>query len=543
MSRHGWAIGREVAVLALSLVLLGCGADCTPRSGPVRPNVVLVTIDTLRADHLGCYGSQTVQTPHLDRLAREGVLFERAWAQTHLTAPSHLTILSSLPLAMHGVTDNDVAPTRPVEVLPDVFARAGYRTAAFVGAKHMGPEGPLASVLRAFEVIRAPRRTSVPKRAKETNREVFRWLRGACREPFFLWIHYWDPHMPYAPPEPWDTAYYQGDPRDPRHTSMDAVTFNWFFHELGDVRARLARRAREVRALKRDLGARTRQVRQLVLYPQGLGGYVHGPEAEAHLRGRLLDVAAHLRPGLPLRRHITDWLTGIRDLEFPLAEYRGEVSYVDQEVGRLRDEIERLGISGRTAVIVTADHGESLGEHGVFFNHFGLYEPNLRVPLIVWAPGRVAPARRTDLARGLDVAPTALGLAALPVPRAMQGRDLLGGVDGTRPIVAEAMRDFQIMAFDGRWKLIRTRKDFFYLEGFAYDAGATELYDLDADPAERVNLAAAEPSIARALGRHVDRWLSMQRVVGSEAGPAAAPPPGGVPPDLRDALRALGYAE
>jgi arylsulfatase A-like enzyme len=194
MSRHGWATEWSIAFVALPLALAGCGADCTPPAGPVRPNVVLVTIDTLRADHLGCYGSQTVQTPHLDRLAREGVLFERAWAQTHLTAPSHLTILSSLPLAMHGVTDNDVAPTRPVEVLPDVFARAGYRTAAFVGAKHMGPEGPLGSVLRGFEVIRAPRRTSVPKRAEETNREVFRWLRGACGEPFFLWVHYWDPH-------------------------------------------------------------------------------------------------------------------------------------------------------------------------------------------------------------------------------------------------------------------------------------------------------------------------------------------------------------
>src|SRR5206468_8311189 len=105
--------------------------------------------------------------------------------------------------------------------------------------------------------------------------------------------------------------------------------------------------------------------------------------------------------------------------------YAGEVSYVDEQIGRLRRGLEDLGLTGRTILVVTADHGESLGEHGIYFDHFGLHDPNLRVPLIVWAPGRVPAARRSDTVRGLDVAPTILRLANLPVPPAMHGSDLL----------------------------------------------------------------------------------------------------------------------
>src|SRR5262249_55405639 len=148
--------------------------------------------------------------------------------------------------------------------LPALFAHAGYRTGAFVSAKHLGPEWTLGPLLSAgIETWKSPRRMSVPQRAAETNGEGFRWLHQGCRDPFFAWIHYWDPHMPYEPPPPWDTAYYRGDPRDPRATSMDHVALGWFFYELGGVRAALGERAADVRALKRELGMRSQAVRQL----------------------------------------------------------------------------------------------------------------------------------------------------------------------------------------------------------------------------------------------------------------------------------------
>jgi arylsulfatase A-like enzyme len=524
------------AAVLLAAVALGCGVDCTPPTGEVRTNVVLVTVDTLRADHLGCYGSTTVHTPSLDRLAAEGTLFERCWSQTHVTVPSHVTLLTSLPLAEHGVVRNDGRLAHPVDALPDAFARAGYRTAAFVSVALLGPRSAMGELLRGLEEYRAPRRASVQTRAEETNGHFFRWLRGACREPFFAWLHYYDPHMPYTPPAPFDAAYYQDDPYDPRHTSMNGVTLNFFFHELGGVSRRLAQRAAEVRRLKSELHLSSRQVRSLVLYPEGLAAHAADPDARARLRRRLTEVGDVVRRDLPYRRGLADWLTGVRDLRFPLARYAGEVSYVDAEIGRLRAELEALHLEGRTVLVVTADHGESLGEHGVYFDHFGLHEPNLRVPLIVWGPGHVAPARRTDPARGLDVAPTLLRLAGLPVPPTMQGRDLFAPGTTAEPLVAEASQGRQVMILDGPWKLILTLRDFQYVDAFGRDAGATELYDLQRDPGEAENVVRSHADVARTLAARLDSWMTVHR---DGSAPAAAPPS----PAVERSLRALGYTE
>jgi len=526
-------------VLGLAVVLAGgCHPSCTPPPGSVRPNVVLITIDTLRADHLGCYGSPVVRTPHLDRLAAEGTLFERCYAHTHVTVPSHLTILTSLPPAEHGVLTNDRQAVRPAETLPALFARAGYRTAAFVSAKHLGPEWTLGPLLTPdLEVYHAPRRMSVQARAADTNGELFRWLRGACGGPFFAWVHYWDPHMPYDPPPPFDTAYYHGDPYDPRETSMAGVTFGWFFYETGRTRRVLAERAGEVRALKRMLGTNGHQTRQLILYPNGLAEYALPSEERARVGGELAELAALLRRRLPLRAKLSDWLTGVTDIRFPLGRYAGEVSYVDQEIGRLRAEIERLGIAERTILVVTADHGESLGEHGLYFDHFGLQEANLRVPLIVWAPGRVQVGRRQDTVAGLDIAPTLLGLAGLPPSPAMRGRDLFAGDGTSEPVVAESTGGLQLMIRDGRWKLVRTVQGFYYTDSFAPRTGATELYDAEADPREQTDLAAVHADVVATLGSRLDEWLAAHHPRSDRL------PSRPVSPQQERELRALGYVE
>jgi arylsulfatase len=529
---------RSSLLVLLCAASVGCRPDCTPRPGPVRPSVVLVTIDTLRADHLGCYGNATVRTPNIDRLAREGALFERCYAQAPITVPSHLSILSSLPLAEHGLLHNGGSPARRVDVLPEIFARAGYRTAAFVGAKHLGPEGTLAPLLTSLEVYSAPRRVSAPFTAHDTNKRLFRWLRGACRDPFFAWVHYWEPHMPYVPPAPFDRTYYDGDPYDARHTSMSGVALGWFLYDLDGVRQRLAERARQVRSLKRDLGLRSAAVRQLVLYRQGLKTYAPTEEAEATLRGRLAGLGAHLRSRLPFRRHLADWLTGVRDLRFAVAQYAGEVSYVDEELGRLIDGLVRLGLQERTIVVVTADHGESLGEHGIYFDHAGLHETSLRVPLVVWAPGRVPPGRRGGVARGLDVAPTVLRLAGLGVPSEMQGRDVLAAGERSGPVISEAARGVQIMVMDGPWKLIRTLQGFYYVDAFAREAGTEELYDLGTDPGEGQNVLGQEAEVARRLRAGLDTWIAAHGA-GAENPTASAP----LAPERVRELRALGYVE
>jgi len=518
-------------LLALAaLFACGCGPDCGSSARSERTNVILVTIDTLRADHLGCYGNPTVKTPNLDALAADGAIFERCWSQTHLTVPSHMSIMTSRPLAEHGVIDNTGTGARAVPALPGIFDAAGYRTAAFVGARLVSPRGTLGSVLQGFGTWHGPERISVPFRAEETNRDVFRWLRRSCRDPFFLWVHYWDAHMPYAPPAPFDRAYFDGDPRDPSQTSMRPVVLNWFFHDLADLPRRLAREAALVRRLKTTLATNSRGVRRTLIDPSRLPADVAPPED-------LHTLAARVRRGLPYKRPLAGWLTGVTDLRFPLAQYAGEVSYVDHAIGGLRAEIERLGIVSRTAMVVTADHGESLGEHGVYFDHFGLHEADLRVPLIVWAPGRVAHARHLETATGLDVAPTVLRLAGLPPVPVMRGRDLLSPPPPDEPVVVESASGLQLGIVDGNLKLIRSLRRFHYVDAFARDAGATELYDLIADPGERDDLAARRPDVRDALARRLDAWIA------AHPGAAVAAPPRDVSPDKMRELRALGYVE
>jgi len=525
---------RDVGLLPLLIAVaaLGCRPDCAKDPGETRPNVVLVTIDTLRADHLGCYGNSTVSTPNLNRLAAEGALFLRAYAQTHMTVPSHLSIFSSLPMARHGVLTNGGVPPRPVEVLlPDLLARAGYRTAAFVSARHLGPGGPLGVALGgSFEVYRSTAGWYEPLRGDETTERFSRWLRKSCRAPFFAWIHYWDPHMPYAPPSPFDTMYYRGNPSDARHTSLVGVPLRWSLYDLDRLRHVLAAEGEQVRALKREFGLPSRVVKELLLRPEELQAYADGRGPQP--RRRLGALAQAVKAKLPLHPPTAGWLTGIRDLRFPLARYAGEVSYVDAEIGRLVAELARLDLADRTIVVITADHGESLGEHGVYFDHFGLYEPNLRVPLIVWAPGRVAPVRREDLVCSLDLAPTILGLAGIPVPGIMQGRDLFATPLRQMPVFAELENRRQVMILDGSWKLIRTFGSVHYPEGFPARRGTTELYDLATDPDERNDVAHRHPDITRALQARLEAWDTQQSGRGSVEQPR-----------WEEGLRALGYLQ
>lgn len=521
-----------LAVIACTL-LAACRTDCTPTGDARRPNVILLTIDTLRADHLGAYGNTTVQTPHLDGLARDGVLFEQAFSQTHITVPSHLSIMSSLPVVEHGVPTNLAPVVHPVDVLPAFFRRAGYRTGGFVSATHLGPRRALGELMAPhLETFAFPRRASKPFHAEETNAKLFDWVEGHCREPFFAWVHYWDPHMPYVPPAPWNTTYYDDDPYAARFASLVDVRHPWFHYELQDFRRHLAREAAAVRRVKHDLGLRTQDVRNLVLYPIGARGPT--PDATADARTRLRAVADAIRPHVPFRAGLADWLAGVRDARYPRAQYAGEVTYTDVQVGALRAELERLGIADRTILVVTADHGEMLGEHGVWFEHLGLHDPSVHVPLIVWAPGRVTPARRAEPASGLDIAPTILALAGLPRGERMRGRDLFGGLPTDAPLVVEASQGDQISVRDEGWKLIRTVRDVSWAPDFEREAGTIELYDLAADPGEERNVAADHPERRAALEAALDTWIANHPAAGTRV-PAAT--------DRAEDLRALGYVE
>jgi arylsulfatase A-like enzyme len=474
-----------------------------------------------------------------DRIGAEGVRFANAWSATNVTVPSHTSIFLSQPLARHGVVSNRATVGSRDETIQDVFRAAGYRTAGFVSAYHLGPRMLFGALLPRLDPFDAPEEAARPRRAADTVDRTLAWLRGACRERAFAWIHIWDPHMPYAPPPPFDRTYYTGDPRDPRHTSLTGVEFEWVLHDVTGLRARLAAHAPVMRMLKRRLGVGSRAARRLILSPDALRRAAPDPATFEDLDAAVRPVYLHLHRTLPFSRHFAGFLNGVRDLEYPRALYAGEVSYVDRELGRLLDTLGEWRLRDRLVVVLTADHGEGLGDHGIYFNHVGLWEPMLRVPLILWAPARLTAGVRTEPVSGLDVAPTLLRLAKLSVPAHMEGRDLLAHDVDARPIVAETAERSQITIVDGDWKLVRTLDDFFVTSAFNGRKGDVELYDLAHDPDERRNLATMRPERLADLSARLDAWLTAHGR-DPNAGGDTSPP---VPPAVRERLRALGYAD
>jgi len=341
------------------------------------PNVLIVTMDTSRADYFGAYGRTDVQTPNFDGVAAQGIRFDNAFSQIPVTGPSHTTIMTGRAPWEHGNLLNGLPIDPKYATLAQSLRANGWRTAAFVSAYVL--DGSL-GFSRGFEVYdddfgwlqgwdgTVPGRIAsmaarnqdpdagLERRGGRTVDQALAWLDANARGdvPFFTWVHLFDPHGPYTPPPPWDTAYYQGDPRDPAHTSMEGAT----------------------------------------------------------------NVAAYLKPSLE----------GITDADYILAEYAGEISYTDSQVGRLLQWLQTSGHADDTVVILVADHGESLaGDHGIWFNHGDdLYEQSTWIPWAMRLPGGAhAVAVVPDPVELTDVAPTVYALTGVAAPDTVTGHSVL----------------------------------------------------------------------------------------------------------------------
>ena len=386
-------LSRLLALAALAITAACGGAPPTP------PNLLLITLDTTRADHLGCYGNTAAATPNLDALAAGGALFETSIAVAPLTLPSHLSLLTGQYPPRHGIRVNgQYWPPDAGETIAGHLARQGYATAAVVSSYVLSADFGIG---KGFEHYDQPRedRTLVPsgqafrhepileRPAGESTEIALELLNGTLKEPFFLWVHYYDPHGEYEPPEPFASR-------------------------------------------------------------------------------------------------------------FPDRPYEGEIAFVDAQIGRLLDGLDAHGALDRTLVAVTADHGESLGEHREETHGLFVYEATLRVPMILSLPGVVPPGTRHDrLVSGVDLAPTLLDLLELPALDGVEGRSFAAAARGEEmspraAVYAES--EFSLRAYgwaplrvihEGRRKLI--------------DAPGMELYDLELDPGETTNLAPT--SIAQAI--------------------------------------------
>jgi arylsulfatase A-like enzyme len=460
-------VRQRFAAVALLAVTVGC----TGRSTDSR-SVVLVTVDTLRADHVGHQGYERRTTPAADRLAATGVAFASAIAQAPETLPSIASILTGTYPIDHGLRENGYVLHGGPRTLAEILRQRGYGTAAFVSSAILDPSQGLA---RGFDTYDAERPhpfllvTHGQRRADETTAAAIEWLRRRDRgRPFLLWVHYIDPHSLYDPPAPYDELFRAG-PYDGR-VRMD---------------------------------------------PRQFFGIIRGEVA-----------------------------LGAEDTQYLIDRYDGEIAFADAGLARLLEALDGLGLDD-TLVIYTADHGESLGEHGYRFDHGDyLYENQIRVPLVLRHPRLPAGRVVRDQVELVDIMPTIAEVIGLPHESAWRGRSLLpvAAGDGRSQVLRlafaesdscrpESVRRCAPVGLGGKLYALRTNA-----WKLIADPGqqSVALYDLRNDPGELTDRVAAHPDVAAEFRRHLDRLL---------ASGARAEEMQTVGKETVERLRSLGYVE
>lgn len=484
--------------VVVGLVLSACGRSQLP-GGPepaLRPNLLLISIDTLRADHLGCYGAKRPTSPRLDRFASSAVRFEHAYAPAPWTLPSHAALLTGVHPYRLGMRDNTARLPSDVPTLAERLAEAGYQTAAIVDSRPGGYVGAARGFDRGFdEYLHHPGRgtpgssPSLRDDVAVTVASAEAWLdRRDRKRPFFLFLHTKSVHAVPSAARCFDERCFPYDKPDPyrfRFLPEARATATWRSAELGSGQAFLWAHNREVLAGRRSPGA------------------VTPPEAA--------------------------------QLE---ALYDAGVAYVDEHLGRFLERAEGSGLLAGTTVVITSDHGEAFGEHGLFM-HQQVYEELLRVPLVVRLPGAARGRVEGRLVVLEDVAVTLAALAGLEARPPMTGRPL--PLSETEPGAAvEADEPFFAYYLFGPRQPYRAfavaRGDLKLVAHTARPQGELdfELYDLRADPAERSPLATADPRLPE-LRALLERLLR-QPPIGTPASLAAESGGGG-------AIEALPYIE
>jgi len=414
-------------------------------------NIILISLDTLRASRLGAYGYAKRTSPHLDRIAGEGVLFERAYAADIPTEVAHTGVFTGKVGLTTGVVSHGSELThlpKSVPWLPALLRTAGFTTSAVDNLYQL--KEWFARGYRYYTNSVGDNRWID---GRTVNELAFPWLERHKDEPFFLFLHYWDAHTPYLPPDAYVPEFYEEgrDPFDPANRSMDA---------------------------------------------------------------------AYNHPAYPFfKHHHYDLVGPVTDSAYYDALYDAEIRYLDDRLKELDEQLEKWNIKDDTLLILFGDHGESLTEHDIYWDHCGLYEPTVHVPLIMRWPGRIPAGRRVPgLVQHADLLPTVLeavrredaaGIRAdrLADPDGLDGRSLWPCIEGAADGTHEA-----VYLSECAWQAARGIRTERYKYIRTYDSGPffrpeAELYDLLTDPGETDNLAEREPALAAACQRRLDEWV------------------------------------
>ncbi|MGA1869788.1 MAG: tetratricopeptide repeat protein [bacterium] len=402
---------RASAFLGLA-VLIGCHrGSLSPQKSMTRlkgnkPNVLLITIDTLRADHLGCYGYDQVKTPNIDSLAEGGILFQRAFTPVPVTLPSHASILTGVYPPFHGVRNNGTFILDKQSItLAEILKDEGYQSAAVTGAYVLDSRFGLDQGFDYYddEIDRKKEDINqlyVERKAEEVSQAAIKWLGQKSDAPFFLWVHYFDPHATYIPPSPF-----------------------------------------------------------------------------------MMEYAGH--------------------------PYDGEIAYTDEQIGVLLQYLRSRGELENTLVILTADHGESLGEHGEETHAIFLYDATLHIPLIFHYPHAFPqPKEISQLVRTIDILPSVLDVLQMKIPSDVQGENLTAFISHPESAQDKILYcETHYPALNHGWSPlegIRT-SEWKYIQ-----APSPELYNLTEDAKETANLITSHP---REVEKIREEFLSLKKHV------------------------------
>ena len=405
-----------------------------------KPNILLIAIDSLLADHMSCYGYDRLTTPFIDRFAQDGTLFERTYSAHIPTTSAYASMLTGLDcfgtqvvaLRHKGGLRSDM------KTLPEMLRDQGYNTTCvgFTG----NPSSRGFDTYLDYQAWGSWDEGRLPK-AQYLNDVTLPELDRLCDDdkPFFLFLRHMDPHAPYLPPEPYERMFYHGDECDPANKSMEPVL-----------------------AFK------------------------------------------------PFRDFLASWLPpGISDKDYVIAQYDGAIAYMDACIQSIFTALEARGVMDETIVILNGDHGETLYDHECYFDHHGIYDVTLHVPLIIRYPGKVPAGKRVaGFNQHKDLVPTIMELAGIDTGIEFDGRSLMELVNGEADSFESEfyITECTWMRKHGwrtpHWKLIIALEPDFHFKP------EIELYNLVEDPDENNNLAESEPEMVALLKSRMDAWIA-----------------------------------
>ncbi len=446
-----------------------------------KPNVLVLLVDTLRADHLGAYGYDRDTSPNFDRLAERGQLFRNAVAQSSWTLPSTASLLTGLYPQTHGSLEGATIrlrrtlPTLPELVFDQSIATGGFAANFIISEKNGFDRG----FQKLEELFLQP--------AAVLNESAVEWVRRQGGRPFFGYVHYFDPHSPYAPPAPYDTMF----------TSLD----------IDPERAR-------------DVVLRwTRLEVETPLY--SMFEWKVAPEVEGDFH---VDV--------PKRELIlSEWL-----VQHWIDRYDGEIRYWDDQLGHLLGELEAEGVLDNTWILITSDHGEAFGEHAFFGHGTNLHDELIRVPFLIVPPGN-EPGRVIDEPVELiDIFPTVLSIFGLPVPEGAPGRVLAPRAANDRSAGFSFVR---AKSYQGDVVVTRergaVRSPSHKVIAELSEDGPVESFDLRQDPGEQRPLSSDDQAaLQESLRDQLSRWHRKTPRGMSDDVPT-------LDPAIREKLIRLGY--